>query len=311
MYKHTIKDFLGGSICVRCNTLEDKQRMLQLCAETGITKTLSSTFSIQQTVAFFNVFYIDRDALTLSTLSETTAKFCDVVPFSSLSSDTHRRRIVIDYSDTITIATLYNGEKDVKSTTISRCHNDNPSVHIAAIEAINKLLAKQAKQPKKTAKPENLAEKEGFKIGDRVVVSSARHDLAYSAHGKHGTIVSLENEAHGENLFAVKLDEPVYDHDCLGQTKPGHGCYANAETLRHEQPANPQVREVKRRANVGEWVKITQSDGFEGERYRNGDILQVVKTKPELDVLSCGGVAVRCSEYVVLENYHPEEHANA
>lgn len=308
MHKHTVKDFLDGSVCVRCTALEDKQRLLQVCTEAGITKTWCSTLSIQEMVAYFNVFYVDRDALALSTLSETTAKFCDAVPFASLAHDTHRRRIVIDYSDTVTTATLYNGEKAVKSATINRCRRDNPSVHIAAVEVIDKLLAKQAKQPK----PKKPAEKNGFKVGDRVVIDAPEPGNAHRAHGKHGTIVSLENEHYGENFFSLELDEPVYNHDCLGQTKPGHGCYVNAGQLLHEQPSKPEVREVERHAKVGEWVKIVNNRGWYNNRYKPGEILQVTKEQTATSVfLSCGGAAACDDEYVVLEGYQPEEPTNA
>lgn len=307
MHKHTIKDFLDGLICVRCATLEDKQRLLQLCTEAEITKPSFSTLSIQEMVAFFNVFYVDRDALALTTLSEATAKFCDVVPFSSLAHDTHHRRIVIDYSDATTTATLYNGEKAIKSATINRCHSDKPSAHAAAIEVIDKLLAKQVKQPK----PKKPAEKDGFKVGDRVIINVPKPGTAHKAHGKRGTIVALENDDCDENMLVVELDEPVYNHDCLGQTKPGHGCYAYAEQLVHEQPAKPEVREVERRAKVGEWVKIVRADSFPDEKYKDGDILQVITNGYSLDYLSCGGSGVNRSEYVVLEGYQPEEPANA
>lgn len=307
MYKHTIKDFLNGSICVRCDTSEDKQRLLQLCAEAGITKTWCSTLSIQQTVAFFDVFYVDHDTLTLSTLSKSASKFCDVVPFSSLSNDTHHRRIVIDYSDTTT-ATLYNGEKTVKSATINRRPGDNPSAHIAAIEVINKLLAKQDKQPK----PKKPAWKDDFNVGDRVVINVPKPGTAHRAHGKHGTIVALENDDCDENMLVVELDEPVYNHDCLGLTKPGHGCYAYVEQLLHEQAAKPEVREVKRHAKVGEWVKIVNKRGWYNERYKLGEILQVTTEKSDISVfLSCGGAAALDDEYVVLEGYKPEEPTNA
>lgn len=395
MYKHTIKDFLDGSICVRCNTSEDKQRLLQLCTEAGITKTYSSLLDIQQIVWLNNVFYVDQKASILAAISKSTSKFCDAVPFSSLSSNARPRRIVIDYSDTITTATLYNGEKAVKSATINRRPSDTPSVHVAAIEAIDKLLAKQVKQPK----PKKPAEKNGFKVGDRVIIDAPKPGTAHKAHGKHGTIVSLENEDCSGDAIAVELDEPVYLHNCNGQTKPGHGCYVEAEQLRHEQPdkqkvrevkrhaaekngfkvgdrvvctdprfecsgkhgrvavvdkgwganigvefdedfphgnscggkikskrgywlfaeflsheqpTKPQVREVKRHAKVGEWVKIVDADRDHDEKYANGDVLRVLDVDGGGWVhLSCGGVCTAPEEYVVLEGYHPEEHANA
>ena len=307
MTKHTLKDFLDGRICIRCADQDDKQRLLQFCADNGISKVWFSTLDIQQVVSMYNVFFIDRDSQALATIADVTSAFCTPVPFSSLANDTSPRRIVIEYSDATTTATLFNGEKAVKSATISRCHNDEPSIHVAAVEVIDKLLAKQVKRPKQK-KP---AEKDGFRVGDRVVVNAPKPGNAHSAHGKHGTIVSLENKDFAENMFAVELDEPVYAHNCCGQTKPCHGCYVEAVHLRHEQPTKPTVREVKRRAKVGEWVKIVRANGSIGEEYQDGDILQVTQNNRVWDVLSCGGVGAFKDEYVVLEGYQPEEHANA
>ena len=306
MTKHTIKDFLDGQTCVRCADQDCKQRLLQVCLKAGITKTQTPTLNIQQTVAFFNVFYIDRDAFTLAIMSEATAKFCDVVPFSSLANDTSPRRIVIDYSDTITTATLYNGDNAVKSATINRCHNDEPSVHVAAVEVIDKLLEKQGKQPKQ----EKPAEKCKFKVGDRVVYvgENANPNVA----GKHGTVMCIKSI----DSIGIQFDEYVDGHGLEDACprfaiKHGHGWWCKGENLRHEQPTKPQVREVKRRAKVGEWVKIVRASGSIGEEYQDGDILQVTQNNRFLDVLSCGGIGARNGEYVVLEGYQPEEPTNA
>lgn len=311
MTKHTLKDFLDGRICVRCANRDDKQRLLQFCDDNGISKAWFSTLDIQQAVSVYNVFFINRDSQSLATITDITSAFCIPVPFSSLVNDTSPRRIVIDYSDTITTAALFNKGNHIKTVSINRRTSDNPSVHVAAVEAIDKLLAKQDKPTKKTSKPESPAEKDGFKVGDRVVINAPKPGNAHDAHGKHGAIVSLENKDYGENMFAVELDEPVYGHNCAGQTKPGHGCWVEAEQLLHEQPTKPQVREVKRRAKAGEWVKVVNAYHFADENYRNGDILQVTKNNSVLDRLSCGGVGASEGEYVVLEGYQPKGADNA
>ena len=71
-------------------------------------------------------------------------------------------------------------------------------------------------------------------------------------------------------------------------------------------------REVKRRAKVGEYIKITDSI-FTGGRYKNGDVLKV-KYLNEEDFYVKESVCVEefklpilTSEYVVLENYKPQE----
>lgn len=311
MTKHTLKDFLDGQFCVRCANQNDKQCLLQFCADNGIGKVWFSTLDIQQVVSMYNVFFVDRNSQALRIIADITSAFCTPVPFSSLVNDTSPRRIVIDYSDTITTATLYNGEKAVKSATINRSQSDEPSLHVAAVEVIDKLLAKQGKHTKETAKPEKPLEKDGFKVGDRVVCVGETSNPAVA--GKHGTVMYIDNI----DCIGIQFDEYVDGHGlesaCLRLAiKHGHGWWCKGENLRHEQPAKPQVREVKRHAKVGEWVKIVGADRGHGEKYASGDVLRVLDVgRAGWAHLSCGGVCTAPEEYVVLEGYQPEEPANA
>lgn len=73
------------------------------------------------------------------------------------------------------------------------------------------------------------------------------------------------------------------------------------------------VREVSRYAEVGEYIKITNPIGAIGE-YKKGDIFRVKKafppTKDTIQYVKCyehNHVIIRYDEYVVLENYQPEE----
>ena len=72
------------------------------------------------------------------------------------------------------------------------------------------------------------------------------------------------------------------------------------------------VREVKRYAEVGEYIKITNPIGAIG-KYKKGDILRVKEafppTKDTIQCVKCYGanIVIRYDEYVVLENYKPEE----
>lgn len=71
----------------------------------------------------------------------------------------------------------------------------------------------------------------------------------------------------------------------------------------------PEVREVKRYANLGEYIKIVDAECAYTENYHNGDILLVVDyDEGERDgwVIAKGAnVVVVPEEYVVLEGYHP------
>ena len=68
-------------------------------------------------------------------------------------------------------------------------------------------------------------------------------------------------------------------------------------------------REVKRRAKLGEYVKIVAKRGHWGEFYKNGEIHKVVGFYgPNGETrLSCGGSYAEPNEYVVLEGYKPSK----
>ena len=71
------------------------------------------------------------------------------------------------------------------------------------------------------------------------------------------------------------------------------------------------VREVKRKAKVGEYVKIVDVHPYLIP-YKNGDIFKVISTSKPGVVIEKDGTPVTSAwhrEYVVLENYKPEEKA--
>lgn len=69
------------------------------------------------------------------------------------------------------------------------------------------------------------------------------------------------------------------------------------------------VREVKRKAKVGEYIKIVDAHPYLIP-YKNGDVFKVISTSEPGVVIEKDGTPVtsaRHREYVVLENYRPEE----
>lgn len=69
------------------------------------------------------------------------------------------------------------------------------------------------------------------------------------------------------------------------------------------------VREVKRKAKVGEYIKIVDAHPYLIP-YKNGDIFKVISTSKPGVVIEKDGTPVTSAwhrEYVVLENYKPEE----
>lgn len=69
------------------------------------------------------------------------------------------------------------------------------------------------------------------------------------------------------------------------------------------------VREVKRKAKVGEYIKIVDEKSITGI-YKNGDICMVIIVTDKAVIMEKDGLLHGCAgheEYVVLENYKPEE----
>ena len=69
------------------------------------------------------------------------------------------------------------------------------------------------------------------------------------------------------------------------------------------------VREVKRKAKVGEYIKIVDEKSITGI-YKNGDICMVIIVTDKTVIMEKDGLLHGCAgheEYVVLENYKPEE----
>lgn len=69
------------------------------------------------------------------------------------------------------------------------------------------------------------------------------------------------------------------------------------------------VREVKRKAKVGEYIKIVDAHPYLIP-YKNGDVFKVISTNEPGVVIEKDGTPVTSAwhrEYVVLENYKPEE----
>lgn len=86
------------------------------------------------------------------------------------------------------------------------------------------------------------------------------------------------------------------------------------------EPYESKVKEVDRRAKVGEWIKITDAHASY-DCYKTGDILKVYKRsefngggvycKMEKKFTDCnndnGNILIFDKEYVVLENYNPKK----
>lgn len=291
MKKYTFKDFLAGKVDVRCVNVEQKKAFLEVCAKHGLlwqSGTKADSWLPPGSIITMKGFNNGR-------LGESDTQFADhCVSFDKIDlSLAPRYQITIDCDGNTTTAKMLVNGKEVKTATAKRNPNDKANWRIGAQTAFDHLWQKQPK-------PEKPAGMAGFKVGDRVVIVGLPDS---GCNKKHGRIVARAPFDNG--WVGVELDEHVYDHDCDGMAKAGHGCWCSPFVLRHEQPTKQTVREVKRHAKAGEWVRIVNKIPCTDCRYENGDVLRVVREGSFMDDLSCGGAGVHSVEYVVLEGYQP------
>ena len=142
-----------------------------------------------------------------------------------------------------------------------------------------------------------------FKVGDKVRFKKEFYKEEYfkKLNRSARTIVA---ELAGQGSFYVYYAGAERVHVC----NEFHGCYdidaILLEPCKKDVP-KPEVKEVKRVAKVGEWIKIVHAV-MAGSYYKDGDILKVVRIGGNGVYIECGTV-VWLEEYVVLENYVPEE----
>ena len=300
--KYTIKDFLAGKVDVRCETDEQKKALLKICKDNGILwygDTEIDNIFPRCPVLEIGYFCIGR--LTQSNGHNHRT----VVDFSEIAlSDAPRYQIVIESDgDTTTAKMVVNG-KEVKQATAKRNPADKANWRTGAQVAFDRLWAKQPK-------PKKPAEKDGFKVGDRVVCISDHLIKRQNSVGQHGRIVGLEYDG----SIVVEFDmRQRSGHTCGSKTKDGHGRWLMPKNLRHEQPTKQKVREVKRQAKAGEYIKLVRTPFSFNEV---GQILRVDGV-----TRTCAFVFGRNdprayedypdekwhykeSEYVVLEGYQP------
>ena len=137
----------------------------------------------------------------------------------------------------------------------------------------------------------------------------------------------------------VKVDDTDDKLKQLGETLSGF--FGICTELPVATPIEkPEVKEVKRKAKVGEWIKITGPVcGYNGKKYyEEGDIFKVYKltgdglgflfggvycelekkvpkseqsdVSRDSNVVDNGNLVIWNTEYVVLENYEPEDGEN-
>jgi hypothetical protein len=119
-----------------------------------------------------------------------------------------------------------------------------------------------------------------------------------------GDILRVDGQYGNELVYVCGINHPRKTDDTNEQW-----VYATDEYVVLENYQPPQVREVKRPAKVGEWVKVTGAYCTFGD-YQNGDVFKVGARYMGSSIRPKGHEVdwtyISDSEYVVLENYEPE-----
>jgi hypothetical protein len=130
------------------------------------------------------------------------------------------------------------------------------------------------------------------KVGDKIKV--------VKVNSGHGPVV---NNGDVQTVTSVASDAVQGDHK--------NWFYDRHQEYIIIEEAKPEVKRVSRKAEIGEYIEIVANNGSGENEYKNGDILQVVKS----DYTYFDGCAyyknkirkyANLNEYVVLENYQPE-----
>lgn len=155
---------------------------------------------------------------------------------------------------------------------------------------------------------------------DRLTSVDKRFKVGDIVRGKAGSsdyYVITNEDMTKANVTAVSSDGKhitvkIKDHKCGPYI--GYKFYnLDSKWFELVEEAKPQVKEVKRYAKPGEYIKIVNPHGSSSEEYKKGDILKVVKyggERPTPDATYYKDARLKyanADEYVVLEGYTPEQ----
>lgn len=233
----------------------------------------------------------------------------------------------------VVTAILKDGKQTV-SKGVAKCNpKDKYWFDVGAQIALDRALCKTTYQtlcmflerenkPNKPDNPYRIVKQDRYEVGDRVkFVDGAPHETATISgvyNRGNGIRYTVKEDTIGSNWCGTSIlgklvpAMDVCDCDLDAVCKePGRYC---TDEKGHTSKTVPAVREVKRPAKVGEWVRVTKAPvekfvGTIGQVVENnGQILirhdaiwSLFADKDGKDVTSVYGC-----EYVVLENYDPE-----
>lgn len=283
MKKYTMDDFINRKLAVRVNK-DNIMDFLKMCEEKGLAwasgeKATEYCNPAMKRIAVGPTY---TNKLSFSLWENSPAYFSDgytFVDFSQIIKPT-RYQIIIETDGNSTTAKMFVNGKEVKQATAKRNPADKANWRTGAQTAFDRLWEKKEKPVKK----------DGFKAGDRVVCVDDSAWAFVDLEGKSGRVVCIED---GTLSIGVEFDEVDGLHNCDGKAISGHGWWLTPKMLRHESHTKQTVREVKRQAKAGEYIKLTEkSYSFD----KVGLILRVDK------VNGCA---------VVLQKNHPTSNSNS
>lgn len=144
-----------------------------------------------------------------------------------------------------------------------------------------------------------------FKVGD-IVRGKAESGKLYAITTEDMTKAEVVAVSNNGNRIDVKIMDHKNDVYIGGEY---YGLNSKYFELVNE--TTPQVKEVKRYAKPGEYIKIVNPHGCSTEEYKKGDILKVVKysgARPTPDATYYKDAQFKyanADKYVVLEGYEP------
>lgn len=193
------------------------------------------------------------------------------------------------YSDgTTTTAVLKEGKKVVKESKAT-CHEDDEfNFETGAKLAFERLFKEKL----------NVVKQDKYEVGDKVkIVSKWTVDTNENSDGEMdhwlGKIMTIRKiNSDGDEYYIMEEDK--------GETF-GNGWVWNKHCI--EGKVVDVSNEVKREANVGEYIKITNS--YMAWGYKIGDVIRVVKKDKDGDVYGKDTNCIRTCEYVVIDGYKP------
>ena len=188
---------------------------------------------------------------------------------------------------------LNNKVKDTKGDLKNSYIIDNGNLEIEAYEYV---VLEGYKPPKK---PEVKEVKRHAKPGEWIKIITPFWTAGKYTVGDILKVKSLKDWGNKDD--GVYVEE--FDHPYIKG-------YEYVVLENYEPPKKPEVKEVKRPAKVGEYVKLTYDGLFEGRIYKVREICSKayeLKDVAYVDIDDDFSLGYTVDEYVVLENYNPED----